>query len=239
VTHHRFFVSGPLVARAIGHLNEIQSRQVHTVLRLRAGAEIVVFDGTGAEATCELTEVLRGAATFRISDICWPQREPEVDLTVGLALLRGDRFELAVQKLTEIGVRRIVPLEADRCVVTFRDVRDWEKRAERLRRIIVEAMEQSERVLEVVLDHPVDPGVYFDRQPVVALRERDSSPHLSLLPVRDKIAIAVGPEGGWSERESALIERHATPASLGNLVLRAETAAIVAAGVLIQRSYST
>ena len=239
MTQHRFFVQGLLVTGASGHLNESQARQVHSVLRLRTGDSIVVFDGSGAEAESVLTEVVKGVASFEVADIRHPQREPEIDLTVGLALLRGDRFEMAVQKLTEIGVRRIVPLEADRCVVTFRDAPDWDRRAERLRRISVEAMEQSERVTEVALDSPVDLGTFLERQPVVALRERDNSPHLSTLPMRERLAIAVGPEGGWSDRELELIDRFATSASLGQLVLRAETAAIVAAGIIIHRSYST
>jgi 16S rRNA (uracil1498-N3)-methyltransferase len=239
VAQHRFFVPDPLATGSCGHLNENQSRQVYSVLRLRAGDSIVVFDGSGIEATSELTEVGKRAASFRVSSICRPQREPEIHLTVGLALLRGDRFELAVQKLTEIGVRRIVPLEADRCVVTFRDARDWDRRAERLQRIIIEAMEQSERVTAVALDRPQSLRAFLESQPVVVLRERDDSPNLNSLPLHDRIAIAIGPEGGWSESESGLIDNLATSASLGQLVLRAETAAIVAAGVITQRSSLT
>jgi 16S rRNA (uracil1498-N3)-methyltransferase len=238
VTRHRFYVQGPLVAGASGHLSESQSRQVQSVLRVRTGDSIVVFDGSGVEADSVLTEVNRSAVVFETGDIRQPQREPAIALTVGLALLRGDRFELAVQKLTEIGVRRIVPLAADRCVVTFRDARDWDRRAERLRRISIEAMEQSERVTEVALDRPVALDAFLERQPVVALRERANAPFLSSLRLHDQLAIAVGPEGGWSERESGLIDRYATSASLGHLVLRAETAAIVAAGIIIHHAYS-
>ncbi len=74
---------------------------------------------------------------------------------------------------------------------------------------------------------------------MVVLRERADASPLGRLSAADQITIAIGPEGGWSERESSLIDRLATSASLGQLIMRAEIAAIVAAGVIVQHSYST
>ena len=240
MTRHRFFVASKVRPAATGELDEVRSRQVSNVLRLKPGDEIVVFDGSGAEGFARLTSVSKSTATFRIDTVSSPDREPPIDLTVGLALLRGDRFEIALQKLTEIGVRKIVPLEADRCVVSFRDARDWDKRAARYQRIIVEAMEQSERVTATELTPPATVDAFLSAQPTIGLVEREAGQCLADISLTSgSLAIAVGPEGGWSDREFNRITDRAERASLGGLILRAETAAIVAAGAIVQQQYSS
>jgi 16S rRNA (uracil1498-N3)-methyltransferase len=237
VTRHRFFTHSLIVSGEEGALDESQARQVRTVLRLKTGDPITVFDGSGLEAQATLTVLAKDRAEYRIEHVARPDREPDLHLTVGLALLRGDRFEYAAQKLTELGVRRIVPLSAERCVVSFRDARDWDKRAARYQRIIVEAMEQSERVTTVELGSPVRLDAFLGQHCTIVLRERAHGPSVASMPLSPEMAIAIGPEGGWSDAELEIIEDRALAASLGGLILRADTAAIVAAGTLIQRSY--
>lgn len=236
---HRFFVSAKLSEGAFGQLEERQARQVLSVLRLRSGDRIVVFDGTGAEAEAVLSRITRRDVHFDVGGLIYPSREPDLSLTVGLSLLRGDRFEVAVQKLTEIGVRRIVPLAAERCVVSFPDARDWGKRVVRYERIIVEALEQAERVMTVELTRPTSVQDFLSQHTVVALVERGQHASIASAPLEPEMALAVGPEGGWSDHELRLIDEQATTASLGRLIMRAETAAIVSAGTLMQRSYAS
>ncbi|CAN5606351.1 16S rRNA (uracil(1498)-N(3))-methyltransferase [soil metagenome] len=235
---HRFFVAARLSEGAVGQLDDRQARQVLSVLRLRRGDQIVVFDGTGVEVEAVLTAVNRSEVQFEIGALSYPAREPDLTLTVGLSLLRGDRFEVAIQKLTEIGVRRIVPLTAQRCVVSFPDAGDWEKRAIRYERIIVEALEQSERVTTVDLTQPTSVQDFLSQHTVIALVERGQHVSIALAPLEPEMTLAIGPEGGWSEQEIDLIGDRATTASLGPLIMRAETAAIVSAGTLMQRSYA-
>ena len=239
MTLHRFMVESSLVQDQSGVLDEQQSRQAVSVLRLREGDPLVLFDGSGAEASAVIAHIDKRAVTYRVHDVSRPDREPELDLTVGLALLKGDRYELALQKLTEIGVSAVVPIRAERCVVSYRDARDWEKRAVRYRKIIVEALEQSERVRDLRLDEPVHLEEFLSRQPTIALVERGRRIPISMIEPGDQLAIAIGPEGGWSAHELRLIEQHAQMASLGSLILRAETAAIVAAGTLVQNVHRT
>lgn len=236
---HRFLVRETLVDGAGGELDERQAKQVLAVLRLRAGDRIIVFDGKGAEAEAVLSGVSRRVVTFAAESVTYPLREPDLALTVGMSLLRGDRFEIALQKLTEIGVRRIVPLAAERCVVSFPDARDWNQRAARYERIIVEALEQSERVTGLELLPPAQVQGFLNQHTVIALVERGEHASIASVPLQPDMAIAVGPEGGWSEAELGLIGERATTASLGRLIMRAETAAIVAAGTLVQRSYAS
>lgn len=233
----RFHIATDLRPGVRAALDERQTQQVRSVLRLRAGACIAVFNGSGAEASAELMTLQQSGAQFEVVAVEYPQREPALDLTVGLALLRGDHFEFAVQKLTELGVRRLVPLSAERCVVSFDVPASWEKRAERYRRIAREAAEQSERVTLLTIESPVSVEAFLERESVVALVERADAVNVANLPLMSPLALAIGPEGGWSPRELRAIERDAAGmASLGQLILRAETAAISAAAVLIQRS---
>lgn len=236
----RFFVQEPLRSKAPGTLSTAQSRQVSQVLRLKIGDALTLFDGSGAEARARMSGLSGGIASFEVVDVDHPDRSPPVDLTVGLAALRGDRFEVAVQKLTELGVSRIVPLSTDRSVISFNDARAWARRLERLQRIVVEAAEQCERVTLPVVAEPATLEEFLIQQPVIALVERSYSSTLLDVGARSPVAIAIGPEGGWSPGEIAAIERHAlATASLGRLILRAETAAIVAAGTIIQQAWQS
>lgn len=234
------FVPERLSTGATGMLGDEQVRQLRSVLRLSVGDEIVVFDGSGAEARATIATLDRSSGSFQIEAVHNPRREPGIGLTVGLALLRGERFEIAVQKLTEIGVRRITPLSADRCVVSYSDAREWAKRASRLERIAREAAEQSERVTLPKLDSPVTVAEFLERERgVIALIERADAVRLHDLPSDSSVTIAVGPEGGWSDAEINLLAASGvTAASLGSLILRAETAAIVAAGTIIQAAWA-
>jgi 16S rRNA (uracil1498-N3)-methyltransferase len=236
----RFYVPGPLNPGAVGSLTQAQSRQISQVLRMQAGQRFALFDGTGVEAEASIVEVGSGVTSFEVLAVAHPDRSPPIRLTVGLAALRGDRFEVAVQKLTELGVQRIVPLSTDRSVISFNDARAWERRLHRLQRIVVEAAEQCERVTIPDVVNPATVAEFLSQEPVIALVERTSSSMLLDIDPGTTAAIAIGPEGGWSRDELAAIENEAfATASLGRLILRAETAAIVAAGTMIQQSWQS
>jgi 16S rRNA (uracil1498-N3)-methyltransferase len=239
LTPPRFFVDVTLQPRATGALSAEQTRQARSVLRLGTGSRVVLFDGSGVEATALIVTPKQSGATWEVESVTRPEREPPLRMTVGLALLRGERFEVALQKLTELGVARICPLAAERSVVSFDVARAWERKRERFQHVVQEAAEQSERVTLPAIDTPVSLTEFLQTQPAVVLVERGAHPTLVDVPLRPSMALTVGPEGGWSQRELQAIARDAAgTASLGRLVLRSETAAIVAAGSLIQRSWA-
>ena len=194
-----------------------------TVLRLRSGEEVVAGDGRGAWCLCRFQggPVDEGTALEPDGDV---RREaPEaVPVTVAFAPAKGDRPEWVVQKLTEVGVDRIVVLAADRSVVRWEGDRAG-KAVARLERVASEAAAQSRRVWlpEILPPQSVgEAGTVFG----LALAERGGE---ALGPtVR---GLAVGPEGGWSPAERALgLEM----VGLGEHVLRAETASVAAAVLL-------
>jgi 16S rRNA (uracil1498-N3)-methyltransferase len=189
------------------------------VLRLRPGAPITISDGQGAWRWAGFGAEL----TVRSEVSLVPAPEPAV--TIGFALLKGERPELVVQKLTEIGVDRIVPLRADRCVVQWGGERA-ERHLARLRRVAREAAMQCRRArLPEIL--PVATTARLAAEPGAVLADASGDP-----PDLRRPLVLVGPEGGWSETEREL----AVPrVALGPHVLRAETAAIVAGTLLVAR----
>jgi 16S rRNA (uracil1498-N3)-methyltransferase len=186
------------------------------VLRLRAGEEMTVADGVGSWRAC------RFGAELEIDGPVRHQPLPMPAVTIGFALVKGERPELVVQKLTELGVDRIVPFAAARSIVRWRDQRAA-GHIERLRRVAREAAMQSRRCWLPEVSEPIDFGEAANA-PRVALAERGGAP-----PSLQHPTILVGPEGGWSDDERARVTHHV---GLSDHVLRVETAAIAAATLL-------
>jgi 16S rRNA (uracil1498-N3)-methyltransferase len=236
VTERRFHVREEDAAGGRLLLRAEEAHHARRVLRLDRGAAVVCFDGRG--------RVWRGRIAAYEGDVAVveagePEREPPPAPRVALAvgLLKGERMDLVVQKATELGAARILPLAADRCEVRL-DAARADRRAERWGRFALEAAKQSERawVPEIATPATLDATLDGVAGPAVAFVERDGGPArgaLEALGAPAELAVFVGPEGGWTERERALFaERGVARLSLGPSVLRAETAAIAALAIV-------
>lgn len=191
-------------------------------LRLSPGAAVCVGDGSGSWCTARLGP----PGELSLEDPGPPQSDPVPSplVTVGFAAPKGARLELAVAKLTELGVDRIVILEAERSVVRWPSG-EGPRRLERLGRVVREAAMQSRRTRLPVLTGPLTlTDVMAEGSPSPVLAE-PGGPALTLA----HPTVLIGPEGGWSPSE---LERCAGRVGLGPTVLRVETAAI-AAGVAL------
>jgi len=197
-------------------LDERDRHHLERVLRLRAGDELTVSDGRGSWRVCRFGPALDTLGAIGMDPIAEPA------ITVGFAVLKGDRNEWIVQKLTELGVDRIVPLMTDRCVVRW-DAAKAARNRDRLELVAREAAMQSRRTWLPTVEALADFGEVVTRGGA-ALADRDGEPPSLARPIA-----LVGPEGGWSETERAADAPHVT---LGPTVLRAETAAIVAGTAL-------
>lgn len=184
------------------------------VLRAHDGEEVVVTNGVGAWAFAHVAD----KELTRVSDVLLDPRP--TPWTMYVAPLKGDKSELVIAKLTELGVSAIVPLVSERLAIKFKgDARD--KVLERWRRIAREATGQCRRTYDVVIGDPVTPHeVSHD----VAVAEPGSSGSL-----HGVSAIAIGPEGGFAPGEWG---DEVPRLGLGLTVLRAETAAIAAGTML-------
>jgi 16S rRNA (uracil1498-N3)-methyltransferase len=186
------------------------------VLRVPDGATLTVADGHGAWRRASYGREITPESTVFDE----PSRSPE--LTVAFAVVKGDRPELVVQKLTELGIDRIVPFVASRSVVRW-DVDRAARNVERMRRVARESAMQCRRARLPVVEELTDFGDVVAR-PGAALADFGGDPPTLVHPT-----IVIGPEGGWSDDERA---RAAARVSLATHVLRAETAAITAASLL-------
>ncbi|MGQ9692146.1 MAG: 16S rRNA (uracil(1498)-N(3))-methyltransferase [Thermaceae bacterium] len=206
-----------------GLLPPREARHLVEVLRARPKDRFTVFDET-REALAEVVEVGPGFLRYRILEEYAPDREVGVEVSLYPALLKGDKLAEVVRMATELGATRIQPL------ITLHAVAKGMGggKLERLRRVALEAAKQSGRlrVPEVLPPIPLKdlPPV---EQGLVAHPKAGASVREVLDPGRP-LALAVGPEGGFSEGEIALLsEKGFTPVSLGRRILRSETAAAV------------
>lgn len=222
-----------------------ETRHLRDVLRLGSGDEVYVFNGAGREFHCSVEVIARDSTTLKvISEVAPARAESPLGLTMAIALLKGEKFDLVIQKLTELGVKSIWPVVTERADVRLKDSHDAEKRVARWRRIALEAAKQSGRALVpeilaplrflVLLERPSEsvPRLMFAERSGTSLAEATSG---LVAPPTDMVAL-VGPEGGWTEEEIELAGRDGWKIiTLGGRTLRAETAAIVVASLLQHR----
>ena len=203
------------------------------VLRLRTGETVTVADGAGQWRAYAVTEVAASVVHLEAGVVIQQEPIPSERLAVAFALTKGDKPELVVQKLTELGVDRILPVLAERSVSRPDPARAGSA-AERWRRIAREAARQCRRAtLPTVED--LAPLAALSWHPAVVVAERGGLPAEGLgCPPGDEILVVVGPEGGLAESEVDALKPWAR-LDLGPHILRAETAALAAAALLATR----
>lgn len=218
-----------------------EARYLREVLRLRVGDEVYVFDGEGKEFKCRIEDSRRDTANLTVlAEVAPARSESPLQLTLAVALLKGEKFDLVVQKATELGVTRIVPVVTKLADIRLRDSADGTKRVTRWQRIALEGAKQSGRaVIPEVESAVVFESLLRDTEPVGAIMfsERDGQ---SLLEARQHVTSAaagltalVGSEGGWTDLEISMARDAGWMiVTLGGRTLRAETAAISVAALL-------
>ncbi|HEY6864858.1 MAG TPA: 16S rRNA (uracil(1498)-N(3))-methyltransferase [Burkholderiales bacterium] len=229
----RFYVPFQLASGAEVELPERAARHV-AVLRLARGDAITLFDGSGGQFAAEVTRVSRDSAHARIGRKDPIERESPLSVTLAQCVSAGDRMDLAVQKATELGVRRIVPLASERSIVRLSSERA-DRRLAHWRGIVTAACEQSGRnsVPEVLPITDLDAFLaQADAGELRLVPSPDADRRLKAFPPARAVVLLVGPEGGLSaaERERARAKGYAA-VRFGPRVLRTETAplAVIAA----------
>ena len=210
-----------------------EARHLRDVLRLQAGDEVYVFDGRGREFRCAVVKTTRDAAELRIEAEVEPAKpESQLQLNLGVALLKGEKFDLVVQKATELGVTTMTPLITRYADIHLRDAADAMKRVARWQRIALEAAKQSGRAFVPEISLPVAFEALRVEGLGVMFSERGGE-SLETLARSDTIIALVGSEGGWSDEEiESARARDFHVITLGGRVLRAETAAIAVTTLL-------
>ncbi len=202
------------------------------VLRLRLGDEVVVFDGLGQQYRSVLTGCESDRVTARKLEAL-PVDEPRLDLVIAVALPKGDKMSLIVEKLTELGVRGVIPLLSTRT-----DIGSMAKSSDRIlrwRRVALEACKQSGRARLPQIEEPTRYEEFLARDlPLHRLLACPGGDRLPAQPSPPSCVAAVGPEGGWTDDEiSAAKEKGFRTMGLGPSILRTETAAIATGAILL------
>ena len=244
MSDHRFYIPADRWSLDQPTLDEGETHHCRAVLRLSRGARVIVFDGKGTEAVAEIQD-LSGSET-RLSMIHVAQSEPlRCAVTLAQAIPKGKNMEIIIQKATELGVSRIVPLLSERTVVQLPEGEDG-KRLEKWRQVAIEAAKQCGQNWLPTVDPPVSLKRFFsefDRYEaaLIASLQGDAQSFKQVLhEFREQhgrrptsTLMLIGPEGDFTPAESALAKTAGClPVSLGPIVLRTETAAIYSLSVL-------
>ncbi|HMS08615.1 MAG TPA: 16S rRNA (uracil(1498)-N(3))-methyltransferase [Pyrinomonadaceae bacterium] len=233
---HRFYCPPQNFDKEQARLDAGETHHLRDVLRLKAGDAVNIFDGQGREFTAEVNSVTKREAILRVIASVEPAApESPLDFTVAAAVTPAEKFDLAVEKAVEIGVRRFVPLITDRTEVKASVAA---RRLERWRRIAFEAAKQCGRAVLMRVEEPIGFGDVFDRNQkgqVILFSERGGS-RIEDIPPGVPLMLIYGPKGGWSDAELELArKKNAAVVTLGGRILRAETAAIALTAIIQHR----
>jgi 16S rRNA (uracil1498-N3)-methyltransferase len=203
------------------------------VLRARVGQQFEIVAGESPRSG-RVTSVTPDRVEFELGEELPQTVAPRITLL--MAVFKFDRMEWAIEKCTELGVTRIVPIIARRTDSHLAHA--GVKRLERWQRIAQQAAEQSRRTAPTIIDAPIklNAAAQMTSRTRILLSENERQlglkDALATHSPSDELLLACGPEGGWSEEELALFSKSGwTSASLGNTILRAETAAIAATAI--------
>jgi len=234
----RAFIDQPLAGLTETTLPEAPAHHLLRVLRLRPGAEVHLFDGSGLEYPAEILSTSgRNECRVRLGASSRPPVESALEVSLFQAICRGDRMDWCIQKATELGVARIVPIVTERTEVRLDPARA-EKRCRHWQQVAIAAAEQSGRVRVPPVDPPLaiadvaagdDLGLFLDPRAESGLADLAA-------PSGGRCALIIGPEGGLSPAETQHLQGQGFQAlRMGPRVLRTETAGPVAIALLQAR----
>ena len=231
----RIFLSPEDISSDIVTITGDQARHLMLVLRAKPSDMVSVLDGRGYEYECRIVSVHKKEIKAEVTSRAPYSAESPVSITVAQGISKGERMDIAIQKSTELGATRIVP------VITERTQVKQTHKIERWRKIALSAAQQSGRDKIPEIDEPtrleefmgsIAPGssgiIFFEEN-----RERNLKEVLSGFKAIKEITILIGPEGGFTKEEvAAATEKGFIEASLGPRILRTETAPITALSII-------
>lgn len=211
---------------------------VKNVFRKNIGDKLRAVDGKN-EYFCKIEEIDEKHIKLRIIEKKEDKFSLNIKIDAGISILKGDKMDLTIQKLTELGINKIIPILANRCVVKL------DKKKDRWDNISKEALKQCQGVNPTIIDDIKKMNeLEFEKYDLIIVPyESEKNIYIKeILKNKDKeiknILYIIGPEGGFENEEIELLKkREAKIISLGNRILRAETAAIVTGGVIINEFF--
>jgi 16S rRNA (uracil1498-N3)-methyltransferase len=235
----RFYVPQPQIENGMLRIEGDEVKHIRKVLRLKAGDEIVVFNGTGKEYEGKIVEEGPSSAVIMIQSILSSERESPLEITLAQSLLKGEKMDYLIQKATELGVKEIIPFHSSRSVPLIEKSRRL-RRHHRWEKIAIEASKQCGRgvipKIEILRDYDeMLQNVSLDFFRLILLEKEGTRLKDALEGSKEKrkLFFVVGPEGGLSQEEVGLAkEKDFIPVTLGKRILRSETASLCLLSIL-------
>ncbi|WP_100406744.1 16S rRNA (uracil(1498)-N(3))-methyltransferase [Bacillus solitudinis] len=236
----RYFVAPSAMTNHTVSITGEDVKHITRVMRMQEGDQLICCDNESRTVLCTITSFEENLVNAQINETLHPNTELPISITIAQGLPKGDKFDLIVQKGTELGAQAFLPVAASRSVVKW-DPKKMKKKLERLEKIAKEAAEQSyrERIPTVLEAHSfsglinkVKSDTY--KASIVAYEESAKSGErsqlvqsLQMLDLGDSLLVIIGPEGGFSEKEiEELVQAGAVLCGFGPRILRTETAGL-------------
>ena len=229
---HRFYIQTPISKETFDITDKNLVHQWRNVFRYNVGSQVIIFDGSGIDYLCIITSLRSLGATVSITGTKENKASFRRNVWLCLSVIKKSNFELVVEKATELGVNHVLPILTERSEKKNLDI-------PRLKKIAVEAGEQSGRGDTVEIHEITELGKLFKSgilpQDKIVLDPSGTAFHQYVVGTSfPSIVVFVGPEGGWSDKEIEFFKSYNVPIlSLGSQILRAETAAIAVASLLL------
>ncbi len=235
----RFYVPHLRIEKDMVRVEGDEVRHIRRVLRLKAGDEVVVFNGSAKEYVGKIVEETPSSVVITIQNILPSKGESPLEITLAQGLLKGEKMDYVIQKATELGVKEIIPFVSSRSIPQLEKPRRM-KRQQRWEKIAIEAAKQCGRgvvpKIEALQDYPEILQTAVPDFLRLILWEKEGArlkKALEGLREKGKVFFIVGPEGGLSEEEVGHAkEKGFIPVSLGKRILRSETSSLCLLSIL-------
>ncbi len=230
----RFYLPLPLAENSTVELDTDTTHYATHVLRLKVDAPVIVFNGKGGQYEARIASIGKKSATLDIGSFNNEDRESPLYTHLALAISKGERFDWALQKATELGVSAITPLFTERTDVKLNEER-LAKKQQHWKKTLISACEQCQRnrLPELNTAATFTDFVRDENSIEKFILHHHSQQPLNHTPAPESVCLLVGPEGGFSEGEITLAQQHdCKTLALGQRVLRTETAPLVALSIL-------
>lgn len=233
---HRFYVPEITADAKFVTIGKDETNHLRSVLRMKRGDLISVFDGSGNEFECELTEIERSGSLARVIKQVEPASpESPLAITLAVGLLKGDKYDLVVQKSVELGVHRFYPMVTHRSEMKLSEA---DRKLERWRKIAFEAAKQCGRAKLMTVEEPANFSelVAAEHSGAKIMFAEQGGGKFEQLDAADEIFVMIGPKGGWEAAEIEAAETNGfTAVTFGGRIMRVETAAIAICAILQHR----
>ncbi|MGC1854026.1 MAG: 16S rRNA (uracil(1498)-N(3))-methyltransferase [Candidatus Aquirickettsiella sp.] len=230
----RIYQPQALNAGQIVNLSKEAAGHLIRVLRLQVGDECIVFNGKAGEFHAIIIGINKSRVTIKLGEFDAVSRESSLQITLAQAVLRSDKMDYMLQKAIELGVTRFIPLLTAHSTLKLAPER-WQKRCLHWQGVMLAACEQSGRTRLPKLENPMtfDVATTAIKADQRIILQPGAKQNINSLPYCQRVALLVGPEGGWSENElkCARVADY-MPLQMGPRVLRAETAGLAAVSIV-------